>query len=308
MKINYSIPVDYVYRMATVFSIADTGTLAMLSIRHEERQLQSLPSWVPNWSVKRNSWANIVSSNRSHSSDLIPKFCVSFAWFPPYLRVSGLFCDTIDMVGKPMPLVQNRDILQEWQSLSARLGIDPSEYPTRNCSKTEAFWRSMIRDTMATDVRGGSFRQASTEDEIYWNTLRELKPDRSTGTFEIEKAIAFHKQFEDSTYGRTFFITQKGYFGLGSSNIQRGDQVVNLFGAPYPFVVRKMGSVAGVLPSGAPFWSSENMPEEMPREKILQQDYPFEGDGYQLCGECYVYGAGELDENVTRQSVDLFLQ
>lgn len=40
-----------------------------------------------------------------------------FAWFPPYLRVYGLFSDTIDLVGKPMPLVQDINILQEWQSL-----------------------------------------------------------------------------------------------------------------------------------------------------------------------------------------------
>lgn len=44
MKINYKMPVDHVYQMATVFSIADTGSLAMLAIRHEKRQLQSLPS------------------------------------------------------------------------------------------------------------------------------------------------------------------------------------------------------------------------------------------------------------------------
>jgi hypothetical protein len=309
MKISYSIPVGHVYQAATVFSIADTGSLAMLSIRHEERQLQYLPSWVPDWSVKRNSLANVRSSNRTHATTLVPKLCASFAWFPPYLRVSGVFFDTVDLVGRPMPLSQDRNTLQEWQSLSAEFGNDSSEYPNRCCSKTEAFWRTMIKDIMATHVTGGPYRQASTEDEIYWNTLQKSEPDKSTGTFEIEKYIAFHKQFEDSTCGRTFFITQKGYFGLGLSNAQRGDQVVNLFGTPYSFfLVRKMGSVAGVLPSGAPFWSSEDMPEEMPKEKILQQDYPFEGDGYQLGGECYVYGAGELDENTIRESVDLFLK
>lgn len=62
----------------------------------------------------------------------------------------------------------------------------------------------MIKDTMATSVTGGSYRQARTEDGIYWNTLRESKPDTSTGTFEFEKYIAFHKRFEDNTCGRAF--------------------------------------------------------------------------------------------------------
>jgi hypothetical protein len=73
-----------------------------------------------------------------------------------------------------MPLVLDGDIHQEWQYLSAKLGIDSSEYPTRNCSKTEAFWQTMVEDTVATDLRGGPFWQASTEDEIYRNTLRRI--------------------------------------------------------------------------------------------------------------------------------------
>jgi hypothetical protein len=50
------------------------------------------------------------------------------------------------------------------------------------------------------------------------------------------------------------------------------------------------------------------MPEEMPREKILQQAYPFEGDGYQFGGECYVYGVDEADVNEIGKPVALFLQ
>jgi hypothetical protein len=91
MKINYSMPVDYVYQMATVFSMADTCTLAMLAICHEERQLQSLPSWVPDWSVKRNPLTVVRASNRNEKMTTAPRVWAMFAWFPPYLRVSGLF-------------------------------------------------------------------------------------------------------------------------------------------------------------------------------------------------------------------------
>ncbi|KAK4060261.1 uncharacterized protein Triagg1_10811 [Trichoderma aggressivum f. europaeum] len=45
--------------------------------------------------------------------------------------------------------------------------------------------------------------------------------------------------------GRKFFITKKGYFGLGPKKSGPGDRVAVLFGSGVPFVVRKCPSVSG---------------------------------------------------------------
>ncbi|PMD31122.1 hypothetical protein L207DRAFT_385252, partial [Hyaloscypha variabilis F] len=38
---------------------------------------------------------------------------------------------------------------------------------------------------------------------------------------------------------RRFFITEKGYLGLGPGHMEVGDQVTVLFGGKTPFILRK---------------------------------------------------------------------
>lgn len=45
---------------------------------------------------------------------------------------------------------------------------------------------------------------------------------------------------EKYTLGRTFFITRKGYFGLGPKTLCHDDRVAVLSGSPVPFILRKM--------------------------------------------------------------------
>jgi len=50
-------------------------------------------------------------------------------------------------------------------------------------------------------------------------------------------------------YGRSFFVTKRGYMGLGPSNIQKGDQVCIILGCPLPTVIRDEGESSTVLGS-----------------------------------------------------------
>ncbi|RFU78969.1 hypothetical protein TARUN_3273 [Trichoderma arundinaceum] len=50
---------------------------------------------------------------------------------------------------------------------------------------------------------------------------------------------------EKYALGRRFFITKKGYFGLGPQKSEPGDRIVVLFGSGVPFVLRKCTTVAG---------------------------------------------------------------
>ncbi|KAL7928956.1 heterokaryon incompatibility domain-containing protein [Trichoderma chlorosporum] len=50
---------------------------------------------------------------------------------------------------------------------------------------------------------------------------------------------------EKYALGRRFFITKKGYFGLGPQKLEPGDKVAVLFGAGVPFVLRKYATAAG---------------------------------------------------------------
>ncbi|KAK1244940.1 hypothetical protein MKX08_004569 [Trichoderma sp. CBMAI-0020] len=50
---------------------------------------------------------------------------------------------------------------------------------------------------------------------------------------------------EKFALGRRFFITKKGYFGLGPQKLEPGDRVAVLFGSGVPFVLRKCPASAG---------------------------------------------------------------
>ncbi|KAK4059476.1 hypothetical protein Trihar35433_10752 [Trichoderma harzianum] len=50
---------------------------------------------------------------------------------------------------------------------------------------------------------------------------------------------------EKYALGRKFFITKKGYFGLGPQKSEPGDRVAVLFGSGVPFVLRKCVSATG---------------------------------------------------------------
>ncbi|KAH7319512.1 hypothetical protein BKA65DRAFT_103516 [Rhexocercosporidium sp. MPI-PUGE-AT-0058] len=39
--------------------------------------------------------------------------------------------------------------------------------------------------------------------------------------------------------GRTFFVTSKGYFGIGPGEVRVGDSIYILCGGPVPYVIRK---------------------------------------------------------------------
>ncbi|PTB42994.1 hypothetical protein M441DRAFT_66759 [Trichoderma asperellum CBS 433.97] len=45
--------------------------------------------------------------------------------------------------------------------------------------------------------------------------------------------------------GRRFFITKKGYFGLGPQKLKPGDRIAVLFGSGVPFVLRKCPAITG---------------------------------------------------------------
>lgn len=64
---------------------------------------------------------------------------------------------------------------------------------------------------------------------------------------------------EKFALGRRFFITKKGYFGLGPQKLEPGDRVAVLFGSGVPFVLRKCPAIVG-----RPAW--------------------------RIIGECYVHG------------------
>jgi hypothetical protein len=67
----------------------------------------------------------------------------------------------------------------------------------------------------------GLLEYTRTQDEVGWND-------------DYVKVVELHCGY------RRFFITEKGYLGLGPNKIETGDQVCILFGGKTPFILRKV--------------------------------------------------------------------
>ncbi|KAH8201172.1 hypothetical protein TruAng_004640 [Truncatella angustata] len=75
---------------------------------------------------------------------------------------------------------------------------------------------------------GQKFKFAAAEAERCWRSKPSIVPQ---GT--LDPCI------EQFALGRKFFITQKGYFGLGPKNTKPGDRIIALPGSQVPFVMRE---------------------------------------------------------------------
>ena len=108
-------------------------------------------------------------------------------------------------------------------------------------------WNDPLRDNSVTDDEsdGGLIRALpfthnlippGTEDAE--DLLRPLEHSTVPGQRE---AYSMDRAVETATASRRFFVTRKGYFGLGPPQTRRGDSVFVLFGGPVPFVLRDAG-------------------------------------------------------------------
>lgn len=81
------------------------------------------------------------------------------------------------------------------------------------------------------------------------NSISDSNPSSAPTTGQISEtrntslaSTVFIRSVEHACAARRFFITQRGYMGIGPRNIQEGDRVVILKGGPLPFILRRGSS------------------------------------------------------------------
>jgi len=128
-------------------------------------------------------------------------------------------------------------------------GLHPADDPDF-MAEASNFWKS----SLSRDLLNGNRRNESKRSAVSTTRLS-----------------AFQRSICCACTNRCFFITSKGYIGIGPSEMKPGDKVVVLLGGRTPFILRpctpqRIGDEAAPLP----------------------QD--LHNDGYLLVGDCYVHG------------------
>ncbi|KAG4433346.1 hypothetical protein IFR05_011174 [Cadophora sp. M221] len=114
-----------------------------------------------------------------------------------------------------------------------------------------------------------------------------LAPDKSQSVYEwhIEQK-AYTAAARAATKGRSFFVTERGYIGLGPAGLRRGDVVVVFDGAETPFVVRSV--VGGDV--------------DVDGNGVRDEEWKARREEWVLGGDCYLHGL--MDGEASRRGFE----
>lgn len=292
------------------------------------RKLELLPSWVPDWSSPP-----IVSTLRRIKGTQTAFYRASKGTLPQIrlvepnlLSVRGSYLDKISAtMAEPFAALlevtsvdlRNKVIMAEiWRRIEAQeLALKlPQIYLNgqfHGQSRDDAFWRTLIGDTMVVAVAvGDNFKvrpdtlgvapyssvatiQRPADDDYgrffqEWKRISEVvllsgitqvgEIKRNAVVDRTERASDMSKLRDQFTHsftlcasGRKFAITEKGYMAMVPPLTKAGDDIGIIYGAEVPFVFRRCAKPASAAV-------------------------------YDLVGECYVHGV--MDGEASREKCD----
>jgi hypothetical protein len=254
-----------------------------------------LPSWAPDWSSAFSrplgKFGRETNFRYMASGDSTARFqFLDSSNEFPILCASGIKVDEIFAVGQALTQVPvsdltwltngldpNYQLQQEWLSDIERLSKHCGNRYGSSQALEDAVWRTPITDLEFTSA--GEYRRASSsmqKGHLLYRTgffratmsQRELQ-QRSD---DIGLIAMYWRPMVSRSSGRKYFVSQRGYLGVGPSTISPGDVIAIVLGLDTPLVLRAI-----------------------------------EKDHYQIVGEAYVHGImdGELMEDSLVQDFEI---
>ncbi|RYP69606.1 hypothetical protein DL770_008212 [Monosporascus sp. CRB-9-2] len=309
LKADYSKSAEQVYTAVAQYYIRDNANDVLSNAgMGYERNLSTIPSWVPDWTAlsiydtRRQRFTRSSLSAQYNASDNSPlevEFRRASSGVESALYIRGHCFDMISHVGPTLAyLDQNRvpgevDSELRIKSLQQHMGArrlatafarDP--YPTGQCVE-EAFWRCLIGDTQLERpapaelgvycrlwewVMVSSLDGAKAEREGLrddTNVLSSMEQLTAGGPEELLRcALLWNSARIMASAGRALAITRNGYMALVPPGSVPGDAVCLFYGLATPYVVR--------------LHSVDERDGDPMREA--------ETEGARLVGEAYVHG------------------
>lgn len=245
---------------ATALHYLLAGHLEVLNYASDPslRDLQQLPSWVPDWSTDAPpiGLLGFVSSDepygtKSHSQ---PKTLPKCRHNPMRLCVQGIVYDKVRAIGlhTSTPLARGSLdsrmrykllLLEQWRHLSSRLAL----YPTGEAIH-EAFASTLVLGRDIVEAEKGHAGLYAWHARDLGVQLHAYESNESYSRDELEE---YRRNMDFSVYTQTFFLTDKGYMGIGPYFLRPGDRVACFEGGATPFIIRKPKTAYYELVGGA---------------------------------------------------------
>ncbi|KAE9378296.1 hypothetical protein N431DRAFT_435446 [Stipitochalara longipes BDJ] len=282
IKPNYNMSVSEVFQDAAVQLIACSNSLLFLSLTtYTIKESRRLSTWVPSWhaldGLEAKKWIETAERLRyqhffSACAGNVMEFRVLHG---NVLHLSGVYLDHIvsngigSLVEAAPTILRILEVQREWRLLSGLDIPDRSNYVSGG-KAIDAFWRVQSSDCYSEKV-GVTWRRCQSKDyQAYREWVRDLEDAMPKG-WTSDLAKRYHRGFIRTCCGRRFFVTKKGYFGIGPAELAEGDQIYILAGGKVPLVLRPL---------------SESQPNT-----------------FELVGDCYTHGVMD-GEAVTEHPLD----
>ena len=310
---DYGVSVLEVYRMFVEACIERSGTLDVLSCV-DIGSNSDMPSWIPNWSRQGSglkglhyydAWDNAPLFGASGDSKAVFETAFSLAQQKRrnspigfdrslFCSIAGFVTDIVSVRGDHLADLETARtfksaLLQQWLSIYHAQSTLAGPYKTDD-DRRNAFFATLSADMIHSK---DSTTRISRDPEFYSRELVRWISDESS-IWHLESAklsdlLKFQINFTITSVHRSFFVSEKGYFGLAPSQALPGDLICILFGGQTPFILRRLENVHGTV------------------LEEIQEFFGGNGEVYKVIGDCYVHGImdGEAYEEFRREGSEV---
>ncbi|CAG8955563.1 hypothetical protein HYFRA_00009517 [Hymenoscyphus fraxineus] len=217
----------------------------------EELLSSEFPSWVrdPRLRARKTPSISPMTDKTQHSTECYSaagldrcslRANISFSMNGDVLGVSGLHVDEVIVVGDAFGLEDNTALatLDSWRDIAIPKEEEIVDHVSF-CVRNEAFWRTVLTDQPLYEYQPNNYGMEEIHRLGRSTTADPTICHLSCSTVTPYAIIAALPRIR---WKRRFFMTSKGFMGLGPYNARVGDHVYVLFGVDVPFVLRRMES------------------------------------------------------------------
>ena len=263
---DYGRPVQQLYTDFVHVHANTHASLNVICLSKHPKKLKRLPSWVPDW-TNFSKTCTFLLSPIGYYEPLPPGFAdqvpvryiynASIGLKPDFyfggkdkLHVSAICFDMVERVGIPFKDGHTPGeifylTLLQWMHLALVDFSNEEEPYVAGGSKIDAYRRTITADQTRYGARRkegeGIFDPRLCIDSSGFSPMEQLKCGMSKSFRDDERAVYLRIGL------RTFFVTKKGYFGIGPPDAKEDDRVCILSGCSVPVLLRRnRGRIAGL--------------------------------------------------------------
>jgi hypothetical protein len=227
----------------------ERGRLDILNLCSDPslRNIQDLPSWVPDWSSSAPTLNMLANMARIQSFSTEPGM-YRYRKLPRFdndgrtLAVSGAILDQVIQIGEhASPLKPNVHAMnhkraglhvERWRKMAQTL----NSYPTSD-SIDEAFARTLVLGGVCVGDQRESFRDLYSA----WTSqlLKQSLSEDINNTIDGTVLRRYMEVAASTCRQRTFFLTDGGYMGIGPYFLRPSDSIAHIDGGATLYVIRK---------------------------------------------------------------------